>query len=132
MGTCKNFRLQNLSFCLPTLPVRPIRCTYSSMLLGKSKLMTCFTFLMSNPRAATPVATRMFLVPRLKSARASSRSRCNLSPWILVVWMLFSLRYVARKSAFLLVSTKTTVRSVPAGMKIYDWKINTNRKYDDY
>ena len=38
---------------LPTRPVRPIRCTYSSQSLGKSKLMTCFTFGISKPRAAT-------------------------------------------------------------------------------
>lgn len=38
---------------LPTRPVRPIRWTYSSMSLGKSKLITCFTLLMSRPLAAT-------------------------------------------------------------------------------
>jgi len=38
---------------LPTRPVRPIRWTYSSMVPGKSKLMTCFTLQMSSPRAAT-------------------------------------------------------------------------------
>lgn len=37
----------------PTRPVRPIRWTYSSMSLGRSKLITCFTLEMSRPRAAT-------------------------------------------------------------------------------
>ena len=37
----------------PTRPVRPIRCTYSSMSLGRSKLTTCFTLGMSSPLAAT-------------------------------------------------------------------------------
>lgn len=37
----------------PTRPVRPMRWTYSSMSLGKSKLMTCFTLQISRPRAAT-------------------------------------------------------------------------------
>lgn len=35
------------------LPVRPIRWTYSSMSLGRSKFTTCLTLLMSRPRAAT-------------------------------------------------------------------------------
>jgi len=38
---------------LPTRPVRPIRWTYSSMVPGRSKLMTCFTLQISSPRAAT-------------------------------------------------------------------------------
>ena len=42
----------------PTRPVRPMRCTYSSMSLGRSKFTTCFTLGMSRPRAATAVATR--------------------------------------------------------------------------
>lgn len=37
----------------PTRPVRPMRWTYSSMSLGRSKLMTCFTLQISRPRAAT-------------------------------------------------------------------------------
>lgn len=37
----------------PTRPVRPIRWTYSSMSLGRSKLITCFTLEMSRPLAAT-------------------------------------------------------------------------------
>lgn len=37
----------------PTRPVRPIRCTYSSTSLGKSKLITCFTLGISKPLAAT-------------------------------------------------------------------------------
>lgn len=37
----------------PTRPVRPMRCTYSSMSLGKSKFMTCLTLEISSPRAAT-------------------------------------------------------------------------------
>ena len=37
----------------PTRPVRPILCTYSSMSLGRSKLITCFTLGISNPLAAT-------------------------------------------------------------------------------
>lgn len=43
----------------PTRPVRPMRCTYSSISLGKSKLITCFTFEMSSPLAATAVATKL-------------------------------------------------------------------------
>jgi len=38
---------------LPTRPVRPIRWTYSSIVPGRSKLITCFTLQMSSPRAAT-------------------------------------------------------------------------------
>ena len=50
---------------LPILPVLPILCTYSSMSLGMSKLMTCFTLGMSRPRAATAVATMMGVCPHL-------------------------------------------------------------------
>ena len=50
---------------LPILPVLPILCTYSSMSLGMSKLMTCFTLGMSRPRAATAVATMMGVWPHL-------------------------------------------------------------------
>mmetsp|Transcript_53501 Transcript_53501/g.116639 ORF Transcript_53501/g.116639 Transcript_53501/m.116639 type:complete len:209 (-) Transcript_53501:587-1213(-) len=38
--------------------------------------------LMSSPRAATSVATRIGARPDLKSASTRSRSRCSLSPWI--------------------------------------------------
>ena len=65
---------------LPTLPVRPIRCTYSSMSLGKSKLITCLTFGISNPRAATAVATRIGVRPVRNEFNASSLSRCERSP----------------------------------------------------
>ena len=44
---------------LPARPVRPIRWTYSSTSDGKSKLITWRTFEMSNPLAATAVATRI-------------------------------------------------------------------------
>jgi hypothetical protein len=38
---------------LPTRPVRPMRWTYSSISPGRSKLMTCLTWGISRPRAAT-------------------------------------------------------------------------------
>ena len=60
-------------------PVRPILWTYSSISFGRSKFMTCWTFLISSPRAATFVAIRTGQRPFLKSTRASSRSLCNLS-----------------------------------------------------
>ena len=44
---------------LPARPVRPIRCTYSSISDGRSKLITWRTFGISNPRAATAVATKI-------------------------------------------------------------------------
>lgn len=37
----------------PIRPVRPMRWTYSSTSLGRSKFMTCFTCGISKPRAAT-------------------------------------------------------------------------------
>lgn len=49
----ENEKWQQNSPRFPTRPVRPMRWTYSSMSLGKSKLMTCFTLEMSSPRAAT-------------------------------------------------------------------------------
>lgn len=125
---------------LPQRPVLPIRWTYSSMLLGRSKFTTCWTSGMSRPRAATEVATSTGHLPERKSARACSRSRCSRSlrhhttrhssamekrwergsperiayPWMLVVGILVWLKKVAMKSACLLVSTNTMVRSDPA------------------
>ena len=55
---------------LPTRPVRPMRWTYSSMSLGKSKLTTCFTFGISKPRAATCKHT----------PKAKHQVRCTFSP----------------------------------------------------
>lgn len=63
----------------PQRPVLPMRWTYSSMLLGRSKFTTCCTSGMSRPRAATDVATRTGHLPERKSARACSRSRCSRS-----------------------------------------------------
>ena len=56
---CTTGRYQNRQDCcnhiprFPTRPVRPMRWTYSSMSLGRSKLMTWRTLGMSSPRAAT-------------------------------------------------------------------------------
>uniref|UniRef100_A0A8W7PSX2 Uncharacterized protein n=1 Tax=Anopheles coluzzii TaxID=1518534 RepID=A0A8W7PSX2_ANOCL len=61
---------------LPIRPVRPMRCTYSSTSAGRSKLITCFTFGMSSPRAATAVATRIGQRPQRNRRSASSRSAC--------------------------------------------------------
>merc|ERR1719317_105568 len=58
----------------PMRPVRPILWTYSSTSPGRSKLMTCFTFGMSKPLAATAVATMMGVWPHLNLLRASSLS----------------------------------------------------------
>ena len=52
---------------LPARPVRPIRWTYSSTSDGKSKLITWRTFEMSNPLAATAVATRIGAWPLWKT-----------------------------------------------------------------
>lgn len=45
----------------PTRPVRPMRWTYSSMSLGRSKFTTCFTFGMSSPLAATYIKFSILL-----------------------------------------------------------------------
>lgn len=65
----------------PHRPVLPMRCTYSSMCLGMSKLTTCWTWSMSSPLAATDVATKTGHWPVRKSLRAFSRSRCSRSLW---------------------------------------------------
>mmetsp|Transcript_63875 Transcript_63875/g.169711 ORF Transcript_63875/g.169711 Transcript_63875/m.169711 type:complete len:243 (+) Transcript_63875:819-1547(+) len=69
----------------PARPVRPMRCTYasnSSGEVGKSKLITCATFGMSKPRAATSVAQRTRASPLLNAANAASRWLWLRSPWI--------------------------------------------------
>ena len=55
LATFRFFSLKNdvANPVWPTRPVRPIRWTYSSISLGISKLITCFTFGISKPRAAT-------------------------------------------------------------------------------
>lgn len=63
----------------PHRPVLPMRCTYSSMSFGRSKFTTCWTSSMSNPLAATDVATSTGHWPVRKSLRAFSRSRCSRS-----------------------------------------------------
>lgn len=63
----------------PQRPVLPMRWTYSSMLLGRSKFTTCCTCSMSRPLAATDVATSTGHWPVRKSLSAFSRSRCSRS-----------------------------------------------------
>uniref|UniRef100_A0A182VF21 Uncharacterized protein n=1 Tax=Anopheles merus TaxID=30066 RepID=A0A182VF21_ANOME len=95
---------------LPIRPVRPMRCTYSSTSAGRSKLITCFTFGMSSPRAATAVATRIGQRPQRNRRSASSRSACVRSPWMLVTGKLWLYRNSSSESAAFFVSTKISVR----------------------
>lgn len=48
---------------LPQRPVRPILWTYSSIVEGRSTFITCWTFSISRPLAATDVATRTGHLP---------------------------------------------------------------------
>mmetsp|Transcript_30827 Transcript_30827/g.77844 ORF Transcript_30827/g.77844 Transcript_30827/m.77844 type:complete len:234 (-) Transcript_30827:167-868(-) len=58
-----------------------MRCTYVSMSFGASMLTTVFTLLMSSPRAATSVATRMWISPPRKRFSTSMRVCWSWSPW---------------------------------------------------
>lgn len=102
---------------LPTRPVRPIRWTYSSISLGKSKLITWRTLGISRPRAATAVATRIGYSPVRKANKASSRSRWVRSPWILVDLYLREYKNSSKASAPFLVSVKIRVRDVDSKEK---------------
>lgn len=76
------------------------------------------------PRAATLVAINTFILPFLKSDKASSRCDCLRSPWIEVVGWSDSDRNDAKKSAVFLVSTKTIV---PRGSSEFKSSINLSR-----
>lgn len=65
---------------LPTRPVRPMRWTYSSMSLGRSKLMTCFTLEMSRPRAAT-CGTKRFETCTEIHRRFDKGKETYVQPW---------------------------------------------------
>ena len=62
-------------------PVRPTRCTWTSVSFETSTLMTASRLWMSSPRAATSVATSTEQLPFANSTRISSRSRCSSSPY---------------------------------------------------
>ena len=64
----------------PARPVLPTRCTYSSMLPGKSKFMTIVTSSTSMPLAAKSVATRIRVFPFLKAFKVASLSCWFRSP----------------------------------------------------
>lgn len=92
----------------PTRPVRPIRWTYSSMSLGRSKLITCFTLEMSRPRAATCVKDKCrkghshtlkkaFEIPRMVSLLAVNHSLVSIDIWSLSTRILLPLTAVATR-----------------------------------
>ena len=64
----------------PPLPVRPDRWMYVSASFGGSHCTTNSTPLMSSPRAATSVATRVWNLFALKSASTTSRCAWFTSP----------------------------------------------------
>ena len=63
----------------PIRPVLPILWTYSSISMGRSKLITILTSAISNPRAAIAVAIKTGAFPDLKSLKAHSRSSWDRS-----------------------------------------------------
>lgn len=64
---------------LPNLPVLPILCTYSFVVLGKSKLITRETWLISKPLDPISVHTRTLYLQLLNSFIFSSRSLQDIS-----------------------------------------------------
>ena len=64
----------------PARPVRPMRCTYTSAKWGISKLKTWEMSSMSNPRAATSVATKTLILPSRKRPSTFSRASWLKSP----------------------------------------------------
>mmetsp|Transcript_17397 Transcript_17397/g.43300 ORF Transcript_17397/g.43300 Transcript_17397/m.43300 type:complete len:347 (+) Transcript_17397:160-1200(+) len=97
---------------LPILPVRPIRCTKSSELCAQSYCTTNATSGMSSPRAATSVAIITGQRFDLKSARAASRWRWSLSPWMDTVRMFILARKRSSSVAAFLVFTKTSTSPI--------------------
>mmetsp|Transcript_18676 Transcript_18676/g.37991 ORF Transcript_18676/g.37991 Transcript_18676/m.37991 type:complete len:225 (-) Transcript_18676:16-690(-) len=110
---------------LPHRPVRPMRCTYVSISLGMSKLITCCTSGKSRPLAATSVATSTSALPFLKALVACSRSSCDFPPCELTAsqplrsrysWMsstsaLFSQKMSAGGAVFCRHSSRYTIRA---------------------
>lgn len=75
---------------MPALPVRPILCSYLSMLSGMSMLMTYLTLGRSRPLDATSVATSTVHFFSVNRVSARSLSDCFLSPWMQIA-LTFSL-----------------------------------------
>mmetsp|Transcript_77202 Transcript_77202/g.208422 ORF Transcript_77202/g.208422 Transcript_77202/m.208422 type:complete len:224 (-) Transcript_77202:911-1582(-) len=90
----------------PQRPVRPMRCTYVSISLGMSKLITCCTSGKSRPLAATSVATSTSALPNLNCRTANSRSSCALPPWELTASTPLTRRYSWMSSTSALFSQK--------------------------
>ncbi len=88
----------------PARPVRPTRCTYTSAEEGKSKLITCDTLGISNPRAATSVATSSWVCPVRKACMTRSRWGWLRPPW------MASARWPRPFSMTVTSSTSTRVR----------------------
>mmetsp|Transcript_16919 Transcript_16919/g.50519 ORF Transcript_16919/g.50519 Transcript_16919/m.50519 type:complete len:357 (-) Transcript_16919:1142-2212(-) len=64
----------------PARPVRPDRCRNDSVSAGSSKCTTRSTAGMSNPRAATSVATSTRHLPSRNRCSVRSRLACEMSP----------------------------------------------------
>lgn len=92
----------------PNLPLLPILCKQSSLLVGRSQLMTRDTYCTSRPRPHISVAIRTRLVPERNYSITPSLSVYDRSPCIQHTVKLFSLIFVAKNSTFFRVLQKIT------------------------
>ena len=91
---------------VPNLPALPTLCKQLSVESGISKLKTILTLAISIPLPKTSVVTMTLEPHQQNSLNLAILSCCFIAPWQVIAGMVYSFKYLHKKSALSVLRTK--------------------------